>query len=80
MSPGATSTLRVSEPHFQVLDSHNLITWKSVTQISSSLNKSSLQLQDELSGEEGWANPLDFWDLGLKSWVALTAPSGLAVI
>ena len=35
-------------------------------QISSWLNWLSFQLQDELSGEEVWANPLHMWDLGLK--------------
>lgn len=48
------------------LISSNLSTWKLIMQLSFLLNGFSFQLQNEFSGEEGWAKPLGIWDLGLK--------------
>lgn len=44
----------------------NLSVWKLIMQISFRLNGLSFQLQNELSEEESWVNPLGIWDLGLK--------------
>lgn len=43
---------------------NNLITWKLIVQVSSRLNEFFFQLQDELSGEDGWESPKrsKIWD------------------
>lgn len=71
-SPGITSVLpkvrgELYPTHgLKSLIPSNLTTWNLIMQISSWLNGLSFQLQNELSEEEGWANPLGIWDLGLK--------------